>query len=78
MPSLTITSIPEDLYQQLLSLVLLQEDTLEGFTMRLLKQAVQTESSRQQQQLLTTMKRDRFIPPPGAPNSLELLQEVRR
>ncbi|OQW91827.1 MAG: hypothetical protein BWK78_03455 [Thiotrichaceae bacterium IS1] len=77
MPSLTMTSIPEDLYQQVLSLAQSQQHSLEEFTIILLRQAVQVESTRLQQ-LLMTMKRDRFIPPPGAPNSLELLQEVRQ
>lgn len=77
MPSLTMMSIPEDLYQQVLSLAQSQQHSLEEFMIILLRQAVQIESP-QLQQLLMTMKRDRFIPPPGSPGSLELLQEVRR
>ena len=77
MPSLTMTSVPEDLYQQLLSLAQSQQHSLEEFTMMLLRQAVQADSTRLQQ-LLAAMKRERFVPPPGAPDSLELLQEVRR
>ncbi len=79
MPSLTMTGVPEDFYQHLLSLAQSHQYSLEEFTMMLLKQAVQVDSTAtRQQQLLTAMKRDRFVPPPGTPDSLELLQEVRR
>ncbi|MBI3242898.1 MAG: hypothetical protein HYZ49_11450 [Chloroflexi bacterium] len=79
MPTLHVRAVPDDLYARLQGLAQAKQRSLSAEVVTLLYKALQAEDMRQQQALtLAKIRRRRFRPPKGAPNSLTLLREDRR
>ena len=79
MNTLHVRSIPEDLYQRLQKLAHSRNRSLSAQVVTMLARAVEEEEHLgEQAQLLASIRRRRFTPPAGAPDSLELLREDRK
>ncbi len=79
MPILHVRSVPEDLYERLRRLAEDRQRSLSAEVISLLYQAVdEAEARKRQGKLLAGVRRRRFVPAPGAPDSVELLREDRR
>lgn len=78
MPALHIRDMPRPLYQRLAELAAAHQRSPEEEALALLQQAVHLPTDVQSQRdLLDDLKRRRFIPPPGTPDSVQLLREDR-
>lgn len=78
MPTLHVRSVPQDLYEHLHGLAQAQQRSLSAQVIALLERALADEYARQaQSELLGAIRRRRFAPPVGAPDSTELLREDR-
>lgn len=79
MPTLHIRSVPEDLYQRVQLLAQARSRSLSAQVVTLLYGAVEEEERRSQQgEILSAIRRRRFTPAAGAPDSTDLLREDRR
>ncbi len=79
MATLHVRSVPEDLYLRLQRLAQVKNRSLSAQVITLLYQAIQEEErQKRQSKLLSDIRRRRFAPPQGAPDSVELLREDRR
>jgi len=78
MATLHVRNIPDPLYQQIQALALAENRSLSAQVTILLQRAIQ-EDDKQRQHLdaLASIRRRRFVPPPGSPTSLDLLREDR-
>jgi plasmid stability protein len=78
MPTLHVRSVPDDLYEQLHFLARSRSRSLSAQVITMLYDALADEERRKEQtQVLTAIRRRRFVPP-GNGKSLDLLQEDRR
>ena len=78
MATLHVRNIPDDLYAQLNRLASSESQSLSAEVVRLLSQAVEERDRRSsQKRILSSLRRRRFVPRAGAPESLELLREDR-
>ncbi len=78
MPTLHIRSVPDELYTQVRTLAQARQRSLSAQVITMLEQALEVEAQQQQQaHLLTSIRRRRFHPPEGAPDSTDLLREDR-
>jgi hypothetical protein len=78
MQTLHVRSVPDDLYNRLRSLAQSEQRSLSAQVIMLLDRALEDETKLQQQaQILAEIRRRRFTPPPGAPDSVEMLREDR-
>jgi plasmid stability protein len=79
MATLHIRSVPEDLYRRLRELARDSHRSLSAQVVSLLTEAISArDATSGQSQLLAAIRRRRFHPPPGAPDSRELLREDRQ
>lgn len=84
MPVLHVDDVPEELYRRIAELAANDRVPLSEETVRLLRMAVQfappaaeVQSRAQVQEILDRMWRNRIVPSPGTPDSLEMLREDR-
>ena len=78
MSTLHVRSVPEDLYEQLQALAQTRQRSLSAQVIALLERALADEYTRQAQgELLAAIRRRRFVPPAGSPDSVLLLREDR-
>ena len=78
MPTLHVRNIPDELYAQLKRLASSESQSLSAEVVRLLSQAVEERERRSsQKRILSRLRRRRFVPRAGAPESLALLREDR-
>jgi plasmid stability protein len=78
MPILQLNDVPSDLYERLQALAEAHQRTPEAEAMRLLQRGLLAETARPSQaELLAELQRRSFVPPPGSPDSVELLREDR-
>lgn len=78
MSTLHVRSVPTDIYDQLQALAQAQQRSLSAQVIALLERALADEYARQAQgELLGAIRRRRFAPPAGAPDSTALLREDR-
>jgi plasmid stability protein len=78
MNTLHVRSIPDHLYQRLQQLAETRNRSLSAQVVEMLSQALEEEELRlKQTEVLTSVRRRRFIPPAKSPTSLELLHEDR-
>jgi plasmid stability protein len=79
MATLHVRSVPEDLYERIQRLAQSRSRSLSAEVITLLYQALEVEENRKRQgKLLADVRRRRFTPPSGTPDSVELLREDRR
>jgi plasmid stability protein len=79
MSTLHVRSVPEDLYTRIQELARHSNRSLSAQVVTMLFQALEDEErQRQQGQALHAIRRRRFTPPEGAPDSLDLLREDRQ
>jgi len=78
MATLHVRNVPDDLYARLQELAVARQRSLSAQVITLLEQAL-TNDERQQQQakLLAGIRRRRYVPPAGSPDSMALLREDR-
>jgi hypothetical protein len=70
--------VPEDLYDQLQALARTRQRSLSAQVIALLERALADEYTRHaQDELLGAIRRRRFAPPAGTPDSTQLLREDR-
>lgn len=78
MPNLHVRSVPDELYTRIQELARASQRSLSAQVDTLLDEAAQArESRRRQREILSGIRRRRFVPPAGAPGSLDLLREGR-
>ena len=78
MATIHVRSVPDALYAQVRELAQAKQRSLSAEVVALLETALAAESRRQQQaNVLDAIRRRRFIPPAGAPDSVDLLREDR-
>lgn len=78
MPTLHVRAVPDDLYARLQELAQAKQRSLSAEVLTLLYRALEAEDLRQQQaRTLSKIRRRRFRPAKGAPDSLTLLREDR-
>ena len=78
MPTLHVRSVPDDLYEQLHHLARSRSRSLSAQVITMLYDALADEEKRKEQtQLLTAIRRRRFVPRNGE-SSLDLLREDRQ
>lgn len=78
MPSLNLSNVPVDVYQHLQRLAAAHHRTPETEALALLQEHLRlVPPAISQAELLAELKRRSFVPPPGTPDSLELLREDR-
>jgi plasmid stability protein len=78
MATLHVRSVPDELHNRLRELARNSQRSLSAQVITLLAEAVEDRgSSAHQTQLLAGIRRRRFHPPAGAPNSTELLRQDR-
>ncbi len=78
MATIHVRSVPDALYAQVRELAQARQRSLSAEVVALLETALAAESRRQQQaNVLDAIRRRRFTPPAGAPDSVELLREDR-
>jgi plasmid stability protein len=79
MPTLHVRSVPDKLYVRLQNLARARQRSLSAQVIALLDSALEDETARARQvRTLARIRRRRFAPPPGAPDSVTLLREDRR
>ena len=78
MATLHVRNIPDDLYARLHAIASSENQSLSAEVVRLLAEAVEDRQRRgNQKRVLAGLRRRRFVPRPGTPESLELLREDR-
>jgi hypothetical protein len=78
MPVLHLQDVPLDLYQRLQRLAIAHQHTPEVEALALLQDQLRsTPDGPTQAELLAELQRHSFVPPPGTPDSVELLREDR-
>lgn len=78
MSILHVRNIPEELYTRIQRLASSQNRSLSAQVVTLLERGLQAEERQiAQDKLLKGIRRRRFSPPPGAPDSVALLREDR-
>ena len=78
MATLHVRSVPDELYVRLQELAVVRQRSLSAQVITLLEQALSNEERQQQQaKLLAGIRRRRFVPPAGSPDSVALLREDR-
>jgi plasmid stability protein len=78
MPTLHIRSVPEDLYERVQKLAQTRSRSLSAQVVELLYEALKEEEQRREQsKALGAIRRRRFTPAPGTPDSTKLLREDR-
>jgi plasmid stability protein len=80
MPVLHIEDVPTDLYQRIQARAVAEKRALPAEVIRLLQQALTTEEERAREAhdaALADLRRRRWTPPGGAPESVTLLREDR-
>lgn len=78
MHTLHVRSVPDALYQQLQVLAQTQQRSLSAQVITLLEQALADEYNRQAQaEILHAIRRRRYTPPAGAPESSQFLRADR-
>jgi plasmid stability protein len=78
MPVLHLDNVPNEVYEPVVHLALAHNRTVEAEAVSLLRQALFSElGGRSQGELLANLRRRSFTPPPGTPDSVELLREDR-
>ena len=79
MPVLHLNDVPNEVYEPILHLALAHNRTVEAEAVSLLRQGLFSELGGQsQKELLASLRRRSFTPPPGTPDSVELLREDRK
>ncbi|MDP9374955.1 MAG: Arc family DNA-binding protein [Chloroflexota bacterium] len=76
MPILHVRNVPDDLYERLRQRARAENRSLSAEVIRLLEGALGSEQ-RSQQEIVESIWRRRFAPPPGTPDSTALLREDR-
>ncbi len=74
MPVLHLDAVPNDLYDRLQQLARVRRTTAEVEAVRLLREGILAT----QADLLADLRQRTFVPPPGTPDSVELLREDRQ
>ena len=78
MPTLHVRGVPEEIYDGLQTMAQRNQRSLSAQVVTMLGQALQAEARRQQQgRLLDSIRRRRFRPEQGTPDSLDLLRADR-
>ncbi|HEX5270854.1 MAG TPA: hypothetical protein VFW33_10220 [Gemmataceae bacterium] len=77
MPVLHLDDVPNDLYIRIQELAAAHNRSLPSEVVSLLREGVRAARHRSQAELLADMRRRSFTPPPGTPDSVELLREDR-
>ena len=78
MATLHVRTVPDELYERLSDLARRSHRSLSAQVVTLLSEAMAArETASRQAQLLAEIRRHRFHPPAGAPDSTELLREDR-
>ena len=78
MATIHVRSVPDALVAQVRELAQAKQRSLSAEVVALLETALAAESRHQQQaNVLDAIRRRRFIPPAGAPDSVDLLREDR-
>jgi plasmid stability protein len=76
MPTLHVRNVPEDLYETIRRKAESERRSFSQEVITLLQRAVR-EPARSQAEVLDSIRRNRYQPPPGAPDSVTLLREDR-
>jgi plasmid stability protein len=78
MPVLHLNDLPSDLYEHIRQRAVVHNQTLEAEAVRLLRQGLLFDAAgRSQAELLADLRRHSFTPPPGTPDSVEMIREDR-
>lgn len=78
MPDLHLKDVPWELYERIQQLARVHRSTPEAEAVHLLQWGMLADGTRRSQaDLLADLKRRSFTPPPGTPDSVELLREDR-
>lgn len=78
MPILHLEDVPAEVYERIEQLATTRARSLEAEALHLLRQGLLHDlASRPQAALLSDLHRRSFTPPPGTPESVELLREDR-
>jgi plasmid stability protein len=78
MPALHLDDVPTDLYARVQELAEAHQHSVTSEVVRLLRRGLRAEvGGRSQVDLLAEMRQRSFLPPPGTPDSVELLREGR-
>jgi len=78
MPVLHLDNVPSDVYERIQQLAATRDRTPEAEAVELLRQGLLRElAGPSQAALLADLRRRSFTPPPGTPDSVELLREDR-
>jgi plasmid stability protein len=78
MPVLHLQDGPNDVYERLQELAEVHHRTLEAEALSLLRRGLLPEmANRSQAELLADLRRRSFTPPPGTPDTVDLLREDR-
>jgi len=78
MATLHVRRVPEELHECVHALARAKRRSLSAQVIALLQRAVADETRQQQQaQVLDEIRRQRFAPPQGAPDAVDLLREDR-
>jgi hypothetical protein len=79
MATLYVRDIPENLYRQVQKIALEEGRSLSSYVVLLLERATEEEKLRHKRsRALTSLRRRRQALPPGAPDAVEVLREIRR
>jgi hypothetical protein len=78
MATLHVRSVPDELYERIHELARDSNRSVSAQVITLLDQAVLAQEARERQrEALERIRRRRYVPPPGTPDSVELLREDR-
>jgi plasmid stability protein len=78
MPVLHLENVPVEVYEHLRQLAVAHQRTPEAEAVQLLQQGLRSaEPGCSQAQLLADLRRRSYTPPPGTPDSVDLLREDR-
>ena len=78
MPTLYVREIPETLYHQVREIATHQGRSISAYVVTVLEQAVEDEKTRTiRSEALTNIRRRRRALPPGTPDSVTMLQQIR-
>jgi plasmid stability protein len=78
MPILHLDEVPTEVYERISQLAEAHGRSVEAEAVRLLREGLLAGSARPSQaELLADLRRHSFTPPPGTPDSVELLREDR-
>jgi plasmid stability protein len=79
MAVLNLPDVPSEIYECIQHLAATHNRTVEAEAVSLLRQGITSGlAGRSQAELLADLQRRSFTPPPGTPDSVELLREDRR